>query len=199
MSSIAALALMGCERVSALLETELDDSAEGVSGRWEIVEMTEATEDCEMLDAAAPRGDTVVVEVATDDHDAGGARRDDAPDSKHANSAQKHVEVMVCDGADCLPVHGRYSRFERAEAGWRVDAYEADWSRYPACLARHMRASFGLVADGEARIALESSRGEWLLEGDEDCHDDIAREREEALECYHRKVYELRRPVDASG
>ena len=178
------LGLAGCERVGELFEDELDDSAEGMSGRWEIVSVSQAKDDCKKLEPADAKIDQVTVSVATEDSESG---------------AVEYLRVEACAGQECGPIADRYSRFERAEWGWTLDEYRADWSRHPACLARHVEATFVPLPDGRARIELMHLLGESFVEGEEDCDHEFARERRDAMSCQYRQLLELRRPPETSG
>lgn len=189
-----AVGMTGCKQVSDLFEPELDDSAEGMSGTWEIVSTSAAQDDCEQLSPTDVEADSVSVRIEElAESEAPGA------DSSSEADPEKLLWVESCAGEDCGPLADRYSRFEKAGLGWSLDEYRADWSRYPACLVRRVQATFVPLPDGKARIEIEQSRGEGLVEGTEDCDHEFARQRRETMSCHYRRTIELRRPDDAAS
>jgi hypothetical protein len=187
-----ALVLTGCQRVHDFWETEPDNSAEGLSGTWEVVAVLESDEDCTTVAPVDDAPNTVAVTIVAGEASAKARPRggDDDPD------AGEMLDVEACFRQDCGPIAGRYSLFDKTERGWRLGESSAQWSRYPACLARRVEATLVALPEHTARIEQRRFVGGGMVEGQEDCDREYARERQETLECTYRKVYELRRPAD---
>lgn len=185
----------GCQRIGSLFEEELDDSADAMSGRWNVASVSESGDNCDTMEAVESPPDFVEIDAVPARSEAAPAEARTAADTGTSTPAEL-IDVFVCEDQTCSPAAGRYSRFEKAAVGWSIDEFTADWSRHPACLGRRSTVTFVPSSESRARMEIVRSLGEWLIEGPEQCDDDLARARKEALSCHHRRVFELRRPAD---
>ncbi len=186
---------VGCQRIGSLFEQELDDSADAMSGRWNVVSASESGDNCDTMEVVDSPPDFVEIDAVTARSEAAPAETQTAADTG-TSTPKKIIDVAVCDDQTCAPAAGQYSRFDKAAVGWSIDEFTADWSRHPACLGRRSTVTFVPSSESRARLEIVQSLGEWLIEGPEQCDDDLARARKDALSCHHRRVYELRRPDD---
>ena len=168
--------------------TSLDDSPDAMKGRWNVQQRKWRKENCGVhrdLDARTFAAvDVDVVETNADDQD----------------EKKTWLDVSGCmpDG-DCIPSVRRYSRFEKTSAlGWILETEEANAPDYPRCRVTVVDASLAPASDSTVTLHYTIRRGIVLLEGNETCDEELARQRADTYECVETLHLTAKRSPNAS-